>query len=218
MKSYLDTHLRFLHHSLVCRRRSVVLGPLFLNFGSRCRPKLERSGISGWNAKPSASAYEIISGYPFDICTPQYWLWAKTFSCQATFSQLRVTFQTQVGTKWDYGLKRKTLCFCIWNHIWIPIWELYTTILIMGEDVSFSWRFFSTSGHITCPSWNEVGLPVEKKNHPFSRMKSYLDTHLRVLQHRLDCGRLRVVLGPLFLNFGSRSMLNFERSGITGWK
>jgi hypothetical protein len=70
MKSYLDTHLRVVHHNLDCGERRVVLGPRFLKFGSRSRPKFERSGIMGWKSKLYVSTYEIIFGYPFESCTP----------------------------------------------------------------------------------------------------------------------------------------------------
>jgi hypothetical protein len=47
-------------------------------------------------------------------------------------------------------------------------------------------------------------------------MNSTLDTHLRVVDMVLNCERSRVVLGPHFLNFGSHSGPEFERSGIMG--
>ena len=57
-------------------------------------------------------------------------------------------------------------------------------------------------------------VTFEKKNSPFANMKSYLDTHLRVVHYSLDYDRRRVVLGPVFHNFGSRSRPKFEWSGI----
>jgi hypothetical protein len=51
------------------KKRCVVLGPLFLNFGSHSRPKFEQSGIMGGKEKFSVSKYRIIFGYPFEICT-----------------------------------------------------------------------------------------------------------------------------------------------------
>jgi hypothetical protein len=47
----------------------VVLGPLFLNSGSRSRPTFEQSGIMGGKEKFPASKYGIIFGYPFEGCT-----------------------------------------------------------------------------------------------------------------------------------------------------
>jgi hypothetical protein len=52
-------------HGLDCERRSVVLGPLFLNYMSISRTTFERSGIMGGKAKFPASKYGIIFGYPF---------------------------------------------------------------------------------------------------------------------------------------------------------
>jgi hypothetical protein len=79
----------------------------------------------------------------------------------------------------------------------------------VGEDVQFLGHFFSTSGHVLGPSLNEVGLWVVKKSSMFPCIKSYLDTHLKVVHHNLDCGRRRDILGPLFLIFRSRSRPNF---------
>jgi hypothetical protein len=88
--------------------------------------------------------------------------------------------------------------------------------MIPSKVVQFLGRFFSTLGHVLGPSLNVVGLWVEKKNYLFLHMKSYLDTHLRVVHYSLDWDRRHVVLGPLFLNFGSRSKPKFKRSVIMG--
>jgi hypothetical protein len=54
---------------LDCEKIRVVLGLLFLNFGSHSSPKFERSGIMGGNTKFSVSKYGIVFGYPFESCT-----------------------------------------------------------------------------------------------------------------------------------------------------
>jgi len=80
----------------------------------------------------------------------------------------------------------------------------------------FLGHFFPTLGHVLGPILNEVGLCVENQNSLFPHMKLFLDTHLRVVHYSLDCDQRRVVLGPFFLKFGSRSMPKFERNGIMG--
>ena len=109
---------------LDCEWKHLVLGLHFLNFRSHSRPEFEQSGIMGWKVKLFASKYEINFGYPFESCRLGLDLRAETCSYWAIFSQLRVTFQAWVWTKWDYGLKSKILRFQIWNQLWIPIWEL----------------------------------------------------------------------------------------------
>jgi hypothetical protein len=49
-------------------------------------------------------------------------------------------------------------------------------------------------------------------------MKSTWDTRLGVVDKVLICKWRYVVLGPHFLNFGSHSRPEFERSGIMGVK
>jgi hypothetical protein len=63
-----------------------------------------------------------------------------------------------------------------------------------------------------------VELWVENKKYLFPYMKSYLDTHLRVVHYNIDWEKKRVVLGHVLLNFGSHSRPKFERSGIMGLK
>jgi hypothetical protein len=58
-ESYLDTHLR-VARGLDYKRRRVVLGPPFPNFGSLSRPTFERSGIMGGKEKfphPNMESY-----------------------------------------------------------------------------------------------------------------------------------------------------------------
>jgi hypothetical protein len=56
-------------HGLDCERRRVVLGPLFLNFGSYSRPKFGTKWNYGLERKILHFEYEIIFGYPFESCT-----------------------------------------------------------------------------------------------------------------------------------------------------
>jgi hypothetical protein len=73
------------------------------------------------------------------------------------------------------------------------------------------WPPFLNFGHVLGPSLKELGLWVGKKRSLFPSMKTYLDIDLRVVHHSIEYWQRHVVLGPLFLNFGSRSRPKFER-------
>jgi type 1 glutamine amidotransferase len=58
----------------------------------------------------------------------------------------------------------------------------------------------------------------EKKNSSFPNMKSYLDTHLRVV-HVVPIAGRRVVLGPLFFSTSGHSRPKFDQPRMKAiWK
>jgi hypothetical protein len=61
----------------------------------------------------------------------------------AHFDQIRIVLGSiLVNPKWRWFLKRKILHLQIWNHIWRPIWELYTSSRLWEKTCS-SWAPFS---------------------------------------------------------------------------
>jgi hypothetical protein len=59
------------------------------------------------------------------------------------FDQIRIILGSiMVNHKWSWFLKSKILHLQIWNPIWIPIWELYTSSRLWEKTCS-SWTPFS---------------------------------------------------------------------------
>ena len=83
----------------------------------------------------------------------------------ANFDQIRIVLGLiMVNSEWWWFLKRQILHFQRWNHIWIPIWELYKwsrlrektcssrapfsqlRVILHPSLTSLKWRLFGRSG------------------------------------------------------------------------
>jgi hypothetical protein len=66
-----------------------------------------------------------------------------------------------VNPEWRWILKRKNLHLQIWNHIWIPIWELYMWSWLRAKTCSYWTPFYQLRvilGHsLTNPGWRLFG-------------------------------------------------------------
>jgi hypothetical protein len=202
---------------LDCERRHVVLGPLFLNSGSRSRPMFERSGIMGGKAKFLASKYGIIFGYPFEGCTvvliasEDVWFLGHFFS---TLGHVLGPCLNEVGL-W---VEKKSSPLPNMESYLDTHLRVAPVVLIASEDVWFLGRFFSTLGPVLGPRLNGVGLWVEKQSSLLPNMESYLDTHLRVAPVVLIVNEDVWFLGLFFPTLGPVLGPTFERSGIMGGK
>jgi len=78
------------------------------------------------------------------------------------FNQIRIVLGSiLVNPEWRWVLKRETLHLQIWNHIWIPFWELYTWSLLRAKMCIY-WAPFSQLRVIlgpstTTPEWRLFG-------------------------------------------------------------
>jgi len=124
-------------HGPNCDRKVVVLGPLFSKLRVILGPSLAspewrlfvlRSGIIGLNIQNNF-------WYPFERCKMRH-----SFS---HFDQIRIVLGLiMVSPEWRWFLKSKILYLQIWNHIWIPIWELYMWSSLRAKTWC-SWAPFS---------------------------------------------------------------------------
>ena len=83
----------------------------------------------------------------------------------AHFDQIRILLGLiMVNPEWRWFLKSKILHLQIWNHTWIPIWELYMWSWLRAKTCS-SWAFFSQlrviiGPSLTSPEWRLFGRSV----------------------------------------------------------
>ena len=92
----------------------------------------------------------------------------------AHFDRIRIVLGSiMVNPEWRWFLKRTILHLEIWNHIWIPIWELYIWSWLR-EKMCSSWAPFSQLRVILGPSLTSlerrlfgrngiIGLKIQKK-------------------------------------------------------
>jgi hypothetical protein len=200
-------------HGLDCERRHMVLGTLFPNSGSRSRPTFEQSGIMGGKAKFSASKYGIIFGYPFEGCTrgldcdrrsvvlgP---LFPNSGSCsRPTFEQSGIMGGKAKFLASKYGI--------IFGYPFVGC----TCSLDCERRCVVLGPLFPNSGSHSRPTFERSGIMGGKTKFLVCKYIIIFESCASCL----DCERGRVVLGPLFLNFGSYSKPKFERSGIMGGK
>jgi hypothetical protein len=160
MKSYLDTHLRVVHMVLIASKMCsswapfsqlrVILGP------SLTSPEWRLFGRS-WIMGLKIQNNFLIPIWEMQVGSRALVTLRHSF---AHFDQIRIVLGSiLVNPKWMWFLKRKILHLQIWNHIWIPIWELYTS----------SWLWEKT-----CSSWA-----------PFSQLRVILGPILTSLERRL---------------------------------
>jgi len=95
------------------------------------------------------------------------------------FDQIRIVLGSiLLNPEWSLFLKSKILHLQIWNHIWIPIWELYMGSwlrakmcsswapfsqlrFILGPSLtSFEWRVFGRSGIMDLKIQNNFLIPI----------------------------------------------------------
>jgi len=142
MKSYLDTHLRVVHGVLITSEMCsswapfsqlrFILGPSLTSFEWRV---FGRSGIMD---------LKIQNNFLIPIWEMEVGSWAlvtlrDSFS---HFDQIRIVLESILGKlEWRWFLKSKILHLQIWNHIWIPIWELYTSSWLWEKTCSSSAPF-----------------------------------------------------------------------------
>jgi len=95
----------------------VILGPSLTNPEWRL---FGRSGIMGSKIKNNI----LICIWGMQVGS---WVFVMVRHSFANFDQIRiVSGSILVNPEWRWFLKRKILYLKTWNHIWIPIWELYT--------------------------------------------------------------------------------------------
>ena len=114
---------------LDCEQRRVVLGPPFFSTSGHSSPKFLTNlkwrlfGISGIMGLKIQNNFLITI---WDIQVGSRALVTLRHSL-ADFDQIRIVLRwIFVHPEWRWFLKRQILHLQIWNHIWIPIWELYT--------------------------------------------------------------------------------------------
>jgi hypothetical protein len=202
---------------LNCERRRVVLGPFFPNTGSHSRPTFEQSGIIGGKAKFPASKYRIIFGYPFEGCT-------HGLDCERgrvvvgplspnSVSRSRPTFERS-GIM---GGKEKFLASKYGTIFGYPF-EGCTNGLDCERRRVVLGPLFNNSGSHSRPTFEQSGIMGGKGKLPASKYGIIFGYPFEGCTRGNDCERRRVVLGPLFLNSGSRSKPTFEWSGIMSGK
>ena len=126
-----------------------------------------------------------------------------------------------VNSERRWFLKRTILHLQIWNHIWIPIWELYTWSWLRAKTcnsrspfyqlraflvpslTSLEWRLFRRSGIMGWLWLTSNEYEFWKENFFIWKYEIIFEYPFESCTRRPDCGRRCVVLGPLFLNFRS---------------
>ena len=128
------------------------------------------------------------------------------------FNQIRIVLRSiLVNPEWRWVLKRETLHLQIWNHIWIPFWELYTWYLfrakmciywapfsqlrvILGPSTTTpEWRLFGRSGIMGLKIQNSFLIPIWEME-VGSRV-------LVTLRHTLvHFDQIHIVLGLILVN------------------
>ena len=120
----------------------VILGPVLTSLERRL---FERNGIMG---------LKYINNFLIPIWEMQVDSrdLSKLRHSLAHFDQIRIILGLiLVNPEWRWFLKRKILHLKIWNHISIPIWELYTWAWLRAKTCSY-WAPFSELWVILGPS------------------------------------------------------------------
>ena len=147
----------------------------------------------------------------------------------AHFDQTRIVLEPiLVNPEWRWFSERKILHLQIWNHIWIPFWELYTWSWLQAEMCS-SWAPFYQlrvilGPSLTRPEWRLfwrswiMGLKIQNIFLIPTWEMQVGSRALVTLRHSLALfDKIRIVLGLILVNPKWRWFLKIKIIHLQIW-